>query len=207
MSKNEKEINRIKDEFEQIQSEGSQFDISKHLARPEDLPDLGEIEMYDYESDLTVASNQSMDVLESLVDLYLGDIPDLKKHSYIRHKMKEDAMVYAESIFLQKMTRKSLLGQMRQVDNGDNSARMHEVVNQTIAQVRENSKFLSGQRTELEKFYKTLRKDMGHDEIEAVKEVLPDDNKTDEEFGGIMDNRQLNELIKKAMMGKEDGKK
>jgi len=207
MSKNEKEINRLKDEFEQIQSEGSQFDISKHLATPEDLPDLGEIEIYDYESDITVASSQSMDVLESLVDLYLGDIPELKKHSYIKNKMKEDAMVYAESIFLQRMTRKSLLGQMRQVDNGDNSARMHEVVNQTIAQVRENSKFLSGQRTELEKFYKTLRRDMGHDEIEAPKEVFPDDDKTDDEFSGIMDNRKLNDLIKKAMMGKEDGKK
>ena len=207
MSKNEKEINRLKDEFEQIQSEGSQFDISKHLATPEDLPDLGEIEIYDYESDITVASSQSMDVLESLVDLYLGDIPELKKHSYIKNKMKEDAMVYAESIFLQRMTRKSLLGQMRQVDNGDNSARMHEVVNQTSAQVRENSKFLSGQRTELEKFYKTLRKDMGHDEIEAPKEVFPDDDKTDDEFSGIMDNRKLNDLIKKAMMGKEDGKK
>ncbi len=206
MSKSEKDRNRLKDEFEQIQSESSQFDISNHLAKPEDLPDLGEIEIYDYESDLTVSSQQSMDVLESLVDLYLGDIPDLKRHSYIRTKMNEDAMVYAESIFLSKMTRKSLLGQMRQVDNGDNSARMHEVVNQTIAQVRENSKFLSGQRTELEKFYKTLRKDMGHDEIEAPKEVFPDET-TDDGFGGIMDNRQLNDLIKKAMMGKEDGKK
>lgn len=207
MSKSEKDRNRLKDEFEQIQSESSQFDISNHLAKPEDLPDLGEIEIYDYESDVTVSSQQSMDVLESLVDLYLGDIPDLKRHSYIKTKMKEDAMVYAESIFLSKMTRKSLLGQMRQVDNGDNSARMHEVVNQTIAQVRENSKFLSGQRTELEKFYKTLRKDMGHDEIEAPKEVLKDDEATDDGFGDIMDSRQLNELIKKAMMNKEDGKK
>jgi site-specific recombinase XerD len=78
-------------------------------------------------------------------------------------------MVYAEGLFLARMTRKSFLGQMRQVDNGDNSARMHEVVNQTIGQIRENAKFLSGQRTELEKFYKTLRKDMGHEEIEAQK--------------------------------------
>ena len=106
MSKSEKDRNRLKDEFEQIQSESSQFDISNHLAKPEDLPDLGEIEIYDYESDLTVSSQQSMDVLESLVDLYLGDIPDLKRHSYIRTKMNEDAMVYAESIFLSKMTRK-----------------------------------------------------------------------------------------------------
>ena len=76
MSKSEQERNRLQDEFEQIQSESGEFDISKHLAKPEDLPDLGEIEIYDYDSDLTVSSQQSMDVLESLVDLYLSDIDD-----------------------------------------------------------------------------------------------------------------------------------
>jgi hypothetical protein len=204
MSKSENERNRLQDEFDQIQSEGEDFDISNHLARPEDLPDLGEIEIYDYDSDLTVSSQQSMEVLESLVDLYLGDIPDLKSHPYIRNKMKEDAMVYAEAIFLAKMTRKSFLGQMRQVDNGDNSARMHEVVNQTIGQIRENSKFLSGQRTELEKFYKTLRKDMGHEEIERIKS--DDINDEPSEKGEVTDNRSLNEMIKKAMLSKEEEK-
>jgi hypothetical protein len=38
------------------------------------------------------------------------------------------------------MTRKNFMSQLRQVDNGDNS-RMHEVVNQTIGQIRENGKF------------------------------------------------------------------
>jgi hypothetical protein len=83
MSKEENEKNRIKYEFDEIQSENGDFDFSKHLARPEDLPDLGEIEIYDYDSDLTVASQQAMDVLEPLVDLYLGDVPKLKEHPYI----------------------------------------------------------------------------------------------------------------------------
>ena len=208
MSKSQEERNRLQDEFEQIQSEGGEFDISKHLARPEDLPDLGEIEIYDYDTDLTVASQQSMDVLESLVDLYLSDIPQLKEHPYIKNKMKEDAMVYAEGIFLQKMTRKNFLSQLRQVDNGDNSARMHEVVNQTIGQMRENSKFLMGQRTDFEKFWKTLRKDMGYNEIDnpemKASEELSEDSKNE---GVITSNRDLNELIKKAMMNKDNGKK
>lgn len=207
MSKTENERNRLQDEFDQIQSEGGDFDLSKHLARPEDLPDLGEIEIYDYDSDLTVASQQSMEVLESLVDLYLSDIPQLKEHPYIKNKMKEDAMVYAETIFLTKMTRKNFLSQLRQVDNGDNSARMHEVVNQTIGQIRENAKFLSTQRTDLEKFYKNLRKDLGFNEIEN-----PDLNKSLETQtsdgesnpnGDIMDNRKLNDMIKMAMLSKD----
>lgn len=208
MSKSEQERNRLQDEFEQIQSEGGEFDISKHLARPEDLPDLGEIEIYDYDTDLTVASQQSMDVLESLVDLYLSDIPQLKEHPYIKNKMKEDAMVYAEGIFLAKMTRKNFLSQLRQVDNGDNSARMHEVVNQTIGQMRENSKFLMGQRTDFEKFWKTLRKDMGFNEIEnpdmKTNESLSEDTNSE---GVITSNRDLNDLIKKAMMNKDNDKK
>ena len=201
MSKTENERNRLKDEFEQIQSEGGEFDISKHLAKPEDLPDLGEIQIYDYESDMTVASQQSFDVLDSLVDLYLSDIPQLKEHQYIKTKMREDANVYAESIFLSKMAKKNFLSQLRQIDNGDNSARMHEVVNQTIAQMRENSKFLSTQRTELEKFYKNLRKDLGYNEIDN-----PDVNKGREEQksdsteeGEVFDNRKLNDMIKAAL--------
>ena len=208
MSKSEQERNRLKDEFDQIQSESGEFDISKHLAKPEDLPDLGEIEIYDYDADLTVASQQSMNVLESLVDLYLGDVPQLKDHPYIKNKMKEDAVVYAEGIFLTKMTRKNFLSQLRQVDNGDNSARMHEVVNQTIGQIRENAKFLSGQKTELEKFYKTLRKDLGYNEIENQEIKKPEeDGGEDQPDGSIMDSRSLNEMIKQAMLNKDSEKK
>ena len=208
MSKSEEQRIRLQDEFDQIQSENSEFDISLHLAKPEDLPDLGEIEIYDYDADLTVATQQSMDVLESLVDLYLSDIPKLKDHSYIRNKMREDASVYAEAIFLSKMTRKNFLSQLRQVDNGDNAARMHEVVNQTIGQIRENGKFLSNQRTELEKFYKTLRKDLGYNEIEnpEVKQAEAEShqNDTSSADGLVTDNRKLNELIKNAMTKKDE---
>jgi hypothetical protein len=203
MSKTDKERNRLQDEFDQIQSENNEFDISKHLATTEFLPDLGEIEMYDYNSDITVSSQQSMEVLESLVDLYLSDVPQLKEHPYIKNKMREDASVYAEAIFLSKMTRKNFLSQLRQVDNSDNSARMHEVINQTIGQIRENGKFLSAQRTELEKFYKNLRKDMGYSEIENP-DVKKNEIKEQESSGDVMDSRTLNDMIKNAMTQKKD---
>ena len=206
MSKTDKERNRLQDEFDQIQSESSEFDISKHLATAEFLPDLGEIEIFDYDTEITVSHQQSLDVLESLVDLYLSDVPQLKEHPYIRNKMREDASVYAEAVFLVKMTRKNFLSQLRQVDNSDNSARMHEVINQTIGQIRENAKFVSNQRTELEKFYKNLRKDMGYNEIENPEIKKAEDLKEDQagEEGAIMDNRKLNEMIKNAMTQKKD---
>jgi hypothetical protein len=146
-----------------------------------------------------------MDVLEPLVDLYLGDVPKLKDHPYIKSKKKEDAMVYAEAIFLTKMSRKNLLSQMRQVDNGDNSARMHEVVNQTVGQIRENAKFLSGQKSELEKFYKTLRKDLGYSEIEQETATTSESEIKGPE-GEVTTNRELNEMIKLAMLNKAQDK-
>jgi hypothetical protein len=104
------------------------------------------------------------------------------------------------------MTRKNFLSQLRQVDNGDNSARMHEVVNQTIGQIRENAKFLSGQKTELEKFYKTLRKDLGYNEIEN-QEIKQSEEEGESKDGAIMDSRSLNEMIKQAMINKDSDKK
>jgi hypothetical protein len=198
MSKIEKEHNRINDEFDLIQEENRDFDISSHLAKIDDLPDLGQIELYDYDSDLTVVTQKGMEVIESLVDLYLSEFGDLKNHPYIRNKVREDAMVYAETLFLSKMTRKNFLTQMRQVDNGDNSARMHEVINQTIREIRENSKFSSSQRTELEEYYKKFRQDLG--EVAASMKV---ENDSKEDDGQIVDNKKLNDLISEAMKKKK----
>ena len=195
MSKKEKEINRILEDFDMIQdSDNSEFDISQHLANIDDLPNLGAISVYDYDSDLTTSSQKALEVLESLVDLYLGDFPELKKHPYIRNKLKEDAMVYAETHFLQKMTRRNFLTQLKQVDNGDNSARMHEVVNQTISQVRENSKFASSQRNDLEKFWKDFRSD-----VQEVSKTLGSESKEDDS-SGVTDSRDLNDMIAEALI-------
>jgi hypothetical protein len=198
MSKSEKEHNRINDEFDMIQEENRDFDIAGHLAKIDDLPDLGQIELYDYDSDLTVVAQKGMEVIESLVDLYLSEFGDLKTHPYIRNKVREDAMVYAETLFLSKMTRKNFLTQMRQVDNGDNSARMHEVINQTIREVRENSKFSSSQRTELEEYYKKFREDLG--EVAAAMKI---NNPKEDKDGQIVDNKKLNDFISEAMKKKK----
>ena len=194
MSKKDKESSRLSDEFDMIQGMSSNdFDISEHLANMDDLPNLGNIEVYDYDSDLTVSTQKGIEILESLVDLYLGDFPDLKNHPYIKNKVKEDAMVYAEILFLQKMTRRNFLTQLKQVDNGDNSARMHEVVNQTISQIRENSKFASNQKTDLEKFYKDFRSD-----ILEVAKTLGNDIKKDD-TSDITDSKALNDMINEAL--------
>lgn len=206
-SKKDKDRDRLKEEFEKIQSEASDvYDLSQHLADIEDLPELGNIELYDYESDIESSLDKSTEVIESLVDLYFGDLPSLKNHSYIKNKIKEDASVYAETIFLSKMTRKNFITMLKQIDNGDNSARMYEVVNQTISQIRENAKFSSNQRTELEKFYKELRNDVDEYDLKGTgddkESVKSNDKKSNNETPDIVDNRSMNDMIKQALEGK-----
>jgi hypothetical protein len=202
-SKLEKEKSRLTDEFDLIQEENKEFDISQHLATIDDLPDLGQIELYDYDADLTMVSQKGMEVLESLVDLYLGEFPELKHNAYIRNKVKEDSLVYAETLFLQKMTRKNFLSQLRQVDNGDNSARMHEVINQTIREVRENSKFASTMRSDLEKFYKDFRVDL----IEVADKMKQNNTQStsndSEDDGQVVDSKKLNDMINEALLKKK----
>jgi hypothetical protein len=92
---------------------------------------------------------------------------------------------------------------LRQVDNGDTSARMHEVINQSISQIRDNIKFSQSQRSELEKFYKETRRDMGLNEISETmnqKNVVEEDK----EEGKIFDSRNLNNMIDNYLKNKKD---
>jgi hypothetical protein len=205
MNKKEEKINDLQSEFNRIQEENKDLDVSKYLAKREDLPDLGEIQIYDYDADIEDSKTQAGEVLESLVDLYLGDNPGVIAHPYIQNKMKEDAQVYADTIFLQKMTRKNFLTQLRQVDNGDSSARMHEVVNQSISQIRENIKFSQNQRTDLEKFYKDMRRDFGMNEIAESNEVknTQTEETEDKKDGQIFDSRSLNNMIDTYLKNKD----
>jgi hypothetical protein len=206
MSKKEEKLNDLQSEFNRIQEENKDLDVSKYLAKKEDLPDLGEIQIYDYDTDLEDSQKLASEVMESLVDLYLGDNPSIAHHDYVVKKMKEDAQVYADTIFLQKMTRKNLLTQMRQVDNGDTSARMHEVINQSFSQMRDNIKFSQTQKTELEKFYKEMRRDLGLNEISESMEQKNIEQQTEEikEEGKIVDSRSLNNLIDSYLKNKKD---
>jgi hypothetical protein len=202
--KKDNKIADLQSEFNRIQEENKELNIGKYLAKREDLPDLGEIKIYDYDADLMDSEKLATEVLESLVDLYLGDNPGVSNHDYIKKKMREDAQVYADTIFLQKMTKKNFLTQLRSIDGGDTSARMHEVINQTISQIRDNIKFSQNQRTELEKFYRDMRKDLGLIEMsESMEQKNLEQAPEVEEDGKIVDSRSLNNMIDNYLKNKE----
>ena len=196
--KNEK-ITNLQEEFNKIQEDNKNFDANMYLAKVEDLPELGDIQIYDYESDVQEVSQRANDVLDSLVDLFLGDAPNVVDHPYIQNKVKEDAQVYAQTLFLTNMTRKIFISQMRSIDNGSNGAREYEVINQTMGQYRENIKFSNTQKSDFEKFYKDIRKVLGLNDMEpkVVEETKAAEEIKEDTF--LLDNRKINEMIASAM--------
>ena len=190
--KNEK-INSLQEEFNKIQEDNRDLDVNMYMAKLEDLPELGDIQIYNYESDIVEVKERANNVLDSLVDMFLGDVPKLLEHPYIKNKVQEYALDYAESLLLTKMTRKILISQMRSIDNGANGARENEVVNQTIQQMRENIKFSKSQKTNIEKSYIDLRRELGITEIENKVEESKEDGNKEESM--ILDNRKMNDLI------------
>jgi hypothetical protein len=202
MSKKEEKINSLQEEFSRIQDENKDLDVSKYLAKREDLPDLGEIQIYDYDKDSDESIESAEEVLDALFELYFGDIEGISQNKYLTKKVKEDAQVYAETIFLQKMTRKNFLTQLKQVDNGDTSARMHEVVNQSISQIRDNIKFAQSQRTDLEKYYRDMRKDYDR-MMENIKQTRIEQGVEAKADGKIVDARSLNDMIDKMIKNRD----
>jgi hypothetical protein len=202
MSKKEEKINSLQEEFSRIQDENKDLDVSKYLAKREDLPDLGEIQIYDYDKDSDESIESAEEVLDALFELYFGDIEGIAQNKYLTKKVKEDAQVYAETIFLQKMTRKNFLTQLKQVDNGDTSARMHEVVNQSISQIRDNIKFAQSQRTDLEKYYRDMRKDYDR-MMENIKQTRIEQGVETKADGKIVDARSLNDMIDKMIKNRD----
>lgn len=81
---------------------------------------------------------------------------------------------------------------------------MHEVINQSISQIRENTKFAQSQRTELEKFYKEMRKDFGLNDISQSNEYTSDPTSVvGDTQGSSIDNRTLNDMIDKYLKNKD----
>jgi len=192
MGKNDKMRSDLEDEFDKIQNEHKNTNIEKYLVdSTEDLPGFGELDVYNYDDDLNDVKKVSEGIIENLVDLYLGDAPEVKNHAYIKQKKLEDMYDYADSKFLSKMSKKLLLQNLRQIDNGDNSARMYEVATKMMGEMREINKDSRGARTEIEKFYKDIRVDLGLNDLA--------NNNTDEEDdsvdGQIINAADLNNQI------------
>lgn len=200
-SEKESEKRRIDDEFDMITGSTKSLDVEQYIMKPEELSDFGPMEEYDYLNDIESTKEQAKPILEDLVSLY---VPEIKDHPYLIRKINEDARIYSKSLFLEKMVERLFIKQMKQVDNGDSSARIFEVINQTIKEIRETNKDGRTARTEIEKIYKEMRKDLGLNELSASSEFKEEST---ESTGRIIDTSELNNRLEELLKNKDEKKK
>jgi len=203
MSKNQDKKKDLDDEIEQIKNQYSnQADMSKYMVdSDEDMPGFGEVELYDYDKDINKAKETGKELLKGLVDLYLGD-SDVAEHEYIQARMSEDAEYYSQMKVIQKLSEKLLLQQMKQIDSGDISPRMYEITSKHIGEVRENIKDGRKARTEIEKMYKDMRKDLGLNEtVNSGDYNVSPNNGSD---GIILNGSDINSKIDDFLKNRDD---
>lgn len=196
MKKNDKDKKRLEDEFEQLQNERPDIDPGQYMVTSEQMPDFGKIEIYDYNKDLLETRENSTIIIGKLVDLY---IPEIKNHDYIKYKMKEDARVYANSQFLERMSEKLLIQQLKQIDSGDTSARIFEVVNQTMKEIRDNNKDGRNARTEIEQMYKKIREDLGLNDLSSIVDKGEEVKSTNDSDSRVIDTNELNDKLEEIL--------
>ena len=159
-SKTEKLLSELRDQFDIIQhTNDSDMDVSNYLAEISDLPNLGNIDVYDYNADQDAAMERGLEVMGTIAEMYISDFKELSNHPYIKNKIREDARTYGDMLLASKLTKKMFIDTLREIDAGDNSARKREIAVLTVKEIRENILFSLTHKSSLEKFYKTMRAD------------------------------------------------
>jgi hypothetical protein len=199
MDKNEKK--KIEEELDKLYSEASEeteLDYSL-IASKEDLGDVTEVTIYDYDKDLTESEREGVSAINNMADLYIGQSEQLVNHPYIKDKIKHDSVNHGDMAFLQKLTKRALILQMKQMDLGDNSSRSYEVLYSGIKELRENIKQGISTQNTIEGFYKAIKDDLGISSTPSLGENNSNGG------GAIMDDKTLNtkleEMMKKGLAG------
>lgn len=193
--------NKLEDELDKIQSSYSNLNVQHYSAnKDEHMPNFGDLEIYDYNKDIVEVEKEASQYMQSLSSMYLGDSQELLNHDYIIRKVKEDARIYADSLFLDRMSKKVLLQQLKLVDN-DGSPRQFEIINQTFKEIRENNKDGRNSRSEIEKLYKDIRADFGLNHISEsnkISDITPIEADDDSQIINTIDlNNKINDYLTK----------
>jgi len=197
------EKEKIKQELEDLENNISEqinnLNPNDLFMEPDTLPALSEtsIEQLDYNNQLTEIRHESEKIINNLAELYLGN-ETLLTHPYIEAKRKKDADYYSKLEFLVNVSEKTLMSIMREIESGNSNTRMFEVQSMLQKEMRDNIKLSLRSLADIEKFYKTIREDLGvttapgiehEDENETTNMNMKDFNAQLEE---MMKNKDLN---------------
>ena len=162
MNKDEKKnfINNIEFLYDEAKREGNNMSVDELVGTPEIFgldESMLEPEM-DYEKINLECFEESLDCLTNMCSMFLDDNKKIIEHKYIQNKIRNDAKNLADMSFLQIISKKAVIKQLRQLENNDGGARHYETLYTGMKEVRENNKQSTMIISTMENFYGELRK-------------------------------------------------
>jgi hypothetical protein len=144
--------------------------LPEDLVPPKDLlPGLDfEYTKYDYEKDIEMINEDAKETLECLSSLYLN-IEQMRKKN-VMSIIKNDAETISIIKFSLSCAKRGLINCMKQIDAGANDPDMHVAVNAYQKEIRDSAKMINDLQAKMKSFYKELRDEYTHKEInEQIK--------------------------------------
>ena len=138
---------------------------AQDLIPPKDLlPGLDfEYSKYDYEKDIEMIKEDAKETLDCLSSLYLND--ELMRKKNVMSIIKNDAETISDIKFSLSCAKRGLVNCMKQIDAGANDPEMHVAVNAYQKEIRDSSKMINDLQGKMKLFYKELRDEYVHKEI------------------------------------------
>lgn len=169
-----------------------------------DLEQFGEEEeKIDYEVILSEAVVESTEVVDNMAELYLDGNSDLVNNPYLSKKRKHDAVNLADMLFLQKMAKRAVIKQLKQMDSGEMSARHFETFYGGLKEIRENIKQSTSTQNIMEGFYKSIREDLSQTKLGEESGISEE---SAEDIGDIQDPKDMNSKLDDLIKGIRDKK-
>lgn len=197
-----KKLGNISNLQEEINSMLSEIDtLPQDLIPPKDLlPGLDfEYTKYDYERDIETIKEDAKETLECISSLYLKDNEMNKKN--VRSIIKNDAETISNIKFSLSCAKRGLVNCMKQIDAGANDPEAHLAVNAYQKEIRESSKMINDLLTKMKGFYKELRDEYEHKEINEQQKIEDQEQIVQEQIESkandlvIFDQRKWNKII------------
>ena len=190
----------LSDLYETEQTSGTPLSGTFNLmATMQDLGnDLEALNAHDYDADIEETYVEGVETVDSMAKLYLNENTELLNHPYIKKKRQHDAANQADMLFLQKITKKAVVMQLRAMDLGANSPRDFETFYNGIKELRENIKHAALTQNQMEGFYKMLRTDLGISDEPIGKEIEDTSTSTAPKHN-IVDPKNLNSKLEEMM--------
>ena len=159
---------------------------------PDLLPSLDiDVEVFDYIQEIEVIKIDSKDTLESLANLYL-DL-DKMKNKNIYKIIKNDADALSDLNFSISMSKRALIGVMKQIDFGVNDPEMFQTVAIFQKELRDTIKLTYDLQKKMKDFYKELKNELP--EINGGEEEIQQEELEEDEYTIIGDPKLLNQVL------------